>query len=215
MLALAAATTAHAADIPRRPEVPTKAAYTPRLFDWSGFYVGLNGGWAWSRSQYDYSGLPDTSFKGSGWLVGGTAGYNAQVGQTVFGVEADLDWADIDGNANCAAVAGPCETKASWLGTVRGRLGYAADRFMPYVTGGAAFGKVKATVPGIGSASDTRIGWTLGAGVEYALTDRWSWKAEYLYVDLGKFDCGVSCGAVNTDVSFKSHVLRSGLNLRF
>lgn len=215
LLALAAAIApATAADIPQRPRIHTKApVVAPLLFDWSGFYLGVNAGWAWSRSEFDFGGAGNTGFNGDGWLAGGTLGYNYQAGQAVLGLEADLAWADIKGSAACAA--GTCETTNKWLGTVRGRLGYAADRFMPYITGGLAYGKVEASVPGTGSASETRYGWTVGAGAEYALTRNWSAKAEYLYVDLGKFSCGSACGVTPNDVGYKAHVVRGGINYRF
>jgi outer membrane immunogenic protein len=218
MLALAAAMQpAAAADIPRQPPVYTKApAYAPVLFDWSGFYVGVNGGWGWSRSSYDFAGTSSGTFHGDGGLVGGTIGYNYQAGQTVWGIEGDLDWANINGSAACPVGVATCETKNKWLSTIRGRLGYAADRFMPYLTGGVAFGNVQANVPGVGSASSTRTGWTVGAGVEYALSPNWSLKTEYLYVDLGKFDCGVACGGPTpTNVDYKAHIVRTGVNYRF
>ena len=85
---------------------------------------------------------------------------------------------------------------------------------MPYITGGAAFGDVKASSP-FGDASKTMIGWTAGAGLEYAMWSNWSVKAEYLYVDLGSFDCGITCGATTDDVTFKANVVRAGINYRF
>src|SRR5262249_61946227 len=105
----------------------------------------------------------------------------------------------------------------TWLATVRGRLGYAADRFMPYVTGGAAFGNIKASVPGLAVASSDNAGWVLGAGLETALSPNWTAKVEYLYVDLGSFNCGLNCGAVSaTDkVSFHTNLLRAGVNYKF
>ena len=100
----------------------------------------------------------------------------------------------------------------------RSRLGYAGwNNFLPYLTGGAGIGNIKATSP-FGDASKTQIGWTLGAGLEYAMWSNWSVKLEYLYVDLGKFDCGVSCSGVagSTDnVSFNANIVRAGLNYRF
>jgi outer membrane immunogenic protein len=187
------------------------------LFDWSGFYVGLNGGWGWGRSRFDFdgSGLGTTGDFGlSGGLIGGTIGYNYQAGGAVFGLEADLDWARIRGSDACPV--GSCVTTATWLSTVRGRLGFAMDRFLPYLTAGAAFGNVRASVPGVGTSGDIRTGWTVGGGVEYAMNRNWSLKAEYLYVDLGKFNCGAACGvAPPTDVSFKSHIVRGGVNFRF
>ena len=100
---------------------------------------------------------------------------------------------------------------------MRGRLGYAADRFMPYITGGAAFGDIKASTPGFAYACRTETGWTFGAGLEAALAANWTAKVEYLYVDLGSFNCGIDCGAglVTNNVSFKTNILRAGVNYRF
>src|SRR5581483_5741775 len=180
--------TAAAADLARPAPAPYyKAPVMAPAFSWTGFYVGLNGGGGFGRSAWDSTG----SFNTSGGVIGGTVGYNYQVGQAVLGVEGDIDWADISGTTNNACGLG-CKTSDSWLATVRGRLGYAADRFMPYITGGLALGDVKATTPGFAGASSDRAGWTLGAGLEFAVAQNWSLKAEYLYVDLGKFDCGIS-----------------------
>ncbi len=95
------------------------------------------------------------SFKTSGGLVGGTLGYNWQVGQAVFGLEGDIDWSNIRGSAFCGGVTS-CETKNDWLGTVRGRLGYAFDRFMPYVTGGLAVGDIKTSIAGSAARTTPR-----------------------------------------------------------
>ena len=96
------------------------------------------------------------------------------------------------------------------------RLGYAADRFLPYVTGGAAFGNIQASTPGFAGSSTTNLGWTVGAGIEFALAGNWTAKAEYLYVDLGNFNCGLGCGAAAVNhVSFSDNILRGGFNYRF
>jgi outer membrane immunogenic protein len=217
IVSLTAATEAtFAADIARRPAPPPVAVKAPALpiFDWSGFYVGIHGGYAWGDSSFTYPGLASTSFDANGWLLGGLIGVNYQVGQTVFGLEADINKTAFKGGGTCTV--GPCEFENSWLGTARARLGYAVDRFMPYVTGGVAFGDVKANVPGIGSASDRRVGWTAGVGAEYAFSPNLSWKTEYLFVDLGKFDCGLPCGVGSpTNVKFDAHIVRTGINLRF
>ena len=160
--------------------------YAP-IYNWTGAYIGINGGGGWGRSDYS-APFPTGSFNTSGGLVGGTLGYNWQMGQLVFGVEGDIDWSNIRGSTPCAGTT--CETRNDWLGTARGRLGYAFGRFLPYVTGGAAFGNVKTNIAGIGSASDTKAGWTLGGGLEYGLAGPWSIKAEYLYVDLGHNSVG-------------------------
>jgi outer membrane immunogenic protein len=203
-----AVTSAAAADLPRAMP-PTKApAFIPAVYSWNGFYLGINGGGAWGKS--DWSGFGGTD--PSGGLVGVTAGYNWQSGQWVFGLEADIDWASIKGSTACGAFS--CETKNNWLGTARGRLGWAFDRVMPYITGGAAFGDVKATQFGIGSTSDTNVGWTVGAGIEAAVIANWTAKIEYLYVDLGDVSCS-ACLPVASNVDFRTHIVRAGLNYRF
>jgi len=110
-----------------------------------------------------------------------------------------------------------CKTSNTWLATVRGRLGYAADRFMPYVTGGAAFGNIQASTPGFAQTSSDKGGWTLGAGLEASLALNWTAKVEYLYVDLGTFNCGLNCGSglATDNVSFHTNILRAGVNYKF
>ncbi len=215
--ALAVTSQAGAADLGRRAEMPAKAPYIERVYDWTGFYIGVNGGGGWGRSSWDNAVSPTGGFDLSGGLVGGTVGFNLQNGPFVFGVEGDVDWSNIKGTTTNAVCPAGCETRNDWLGTARGRIGYAFDRLLPYVTGGAAFGNVKASIPGFSGAEDTRVGWTAGAGVEYAFTNNLSAKVEYLHVDLGKFDCGLSCGAPvgPDDVKFQSDIVRAGLNFRF
>jgi outer membrane immunogenic protein len=214
LVGLAALTgTAAAADLPPRPAPAPyyKAPVAIPVYNWTGFYIGINGGGGFGRSQWDSTG----GFNTSGGLVGGTVGYNYQFGQGVVGLEGDIDWADINGTTNVACPFG-CKTSDHWLSTVRGRLGYAADRFMPFITGGAAFGDIRASTPGFAGANQTNAGWTVGAGLEFAIAGNWTAKAEYLYVDLGKFNCGISCGALVTDnVSFTTNIVRAGVNYRF
>ena len=87
-----------------------------------------------------------------------------------------------------------CTTSDTWLSTVRGRAGYAFGGILPYVTGGLAVGDIRANMPGFAVASTTNAGWTVGAGLEVALPGNWTAKAEYLHVDLGRFNCGIDCG---------------------
>jgi outer membrane immunogenic protein len=204
-----------AADLARPQPVPyyPKAAVFAPPYSWTGFYVGINGGGAFGSSNWDSTGSRNIS----GGLVGGTVGYNYQFGQVVTGLEGDIDWADINGSTTNACPPG-CKTSDTWLATARGRLGYAADRFMPFVTAGAAFGDIRASAPGFASSSATKTGWTVGGGLEAALTTNWTAKVEYLYVDLGSFNCGLVCsaGASATDkVSFNANLLRAGVNYKF
>ncbi len=203
---------ANAADISRRQAMPAKAPIYVQAYNWTGFYVGVNGGGGWGHSNWSGPG-GSVGANPSGGVVGGTLGYNYQVGRAVYGLEADLDWSKIDGSTACGGLS--CQTRNDWLGTARGRIGYAFDRFMPFVTGGAAFGDIKATPAGLGSQTTNKAGWTVGGGAEFALAGPWTAKVEYLYVDLGKGSCGAAlCGAA-TDVSLTSNLGRVGLNYRF
>ncbi len=204
-------TTASAADLSRRYEPVTKApAYAPVMYTWTGPYIGLNAGGGWGKS--DWTGVGSTDVRGG--LIGAQAGYNWQMNQLVLGVEGDIAWTNIDGSSSVPAFG--IATRNTWLGTIRGRLGVAMDRFMPYVTGGAAFGNIKAQRPFFTGSDQTEAGWTIGAGVEFALAPNWTAKAEYLYVDLGKNNCGLSCNApVGSSVDFTANILRAGINYRF
>jgi outer membrane immunogenic protein len=205
---LAGSLAAHAADLPRGYKAPAFVA--PAYANWTGFYVGINGGYAWGTSNWD---IPAIGTDPSGAVYGGTVGYNIQTGTWVWGLEGDFDGSSVKGSVAC--VGGSCETKLPWLLTGRMRLGYAAwNNWLPYITGGGAYGNVKATSP-FGDASKSEWGWTAGGGLEYAFGANWSVKAEYLFVDLGSFDCDIACGATPDNVSFKSSIVRAGINLRF
>ncbi len=206
-LAALSVTSSLAADLPRSaPEVPVLV----RAYSWTGFYLGINGGYGWGSSNWN---ALNSSTRPSGGLAGGTIGYNWQTGAGVFGLEGDIDWADLKGNFTNVACPTGCQTSIGWLATVRGRLGYAIDRVMPYATGGLAVGDVKAAQLGVGSITGTQTGWTVGAGVEAAIAPNWTAKVEYLYVDLGHINCR-TCTAV-TAVNFNANVVRAGLNWRF
>jgi outer membrane immunogenic protein len=207
---------ANAADLPRRHAMPAKAAPAFEApYNWTGLYVGINGGGGWARTSWSNTfGSTDADF--SGGLVGGTLGYNYQMGQVVFGLEGDGDWSDIRGSfSGGICPSGSCDTRNSWLATARGRIGYAFDRVMPYITGGAAFGDIKTEPAGLGSTTTTKTGWTVGGGAEFAIAGPWTAKLEYLYVDLGKGSCDVASCGVATDADFKSHIVRAGINYRF
>jgi outer membrane immunogenic protein len=209
LLALTGAATA--ADIPRAAPVKAPAYYAP-AYNWTGFYLGINGGYGWGRSEWDGFGA---STDPSGFLAGGTIGYNWQTGPLVFGLEGDIAWSDMRGTFSNAACPFGCETRNGWLATARGRFGYAIDRVMPYVTGGLAAGDIRANPAGFPGASDTNVGWTVGAGLEAAVTGNWTAKIEYLYVDLGDVGCSAAACGIATNVGYQANVVRAGLNLRF
>jgi len=211
--ALIAASCADAADLSvaplyKAPPVPVTPAY-----NWTGFYLGLNGGGSWGHSYWDTSAVPIST---SGALAGGTAGYNWQFGNAVLGLEGDIDWTNIKGTNSSTLCPAGCTTGETWLSTVRGRAGYAFGGVLPYVTGGLAVGDIKASTPGFAGASTTNAGWTVGGGIEFALPGNWTAKAEYLHVDLGRFNCGANCDGLPTDnVSAHDNIVRAGVNYRF
>lgn len=220
LLAVTAAQPSFAADMARPAyRAPAYnapiAVYAP--FSWTGFYVGLSGGYGWGSSTWSNAGISD-SFNLKGGLFGETLGYNLQSGVLVWGIEGDFSASWIKGSENSAGTVcgvGGCETWITGLGTVRGRVGYAADRWLPYITGGLAVGSIKMS-PNTGvSDVTTKTGWTLGAGVEYAFAGPWSAKLEYLYVDLGTATCSVATCGTSTDVSVTTNIVRAGLNYRF
>jgi outer membrane immunogenic protein len=210
LLALAAAVPASAADLPR--SMPYKAPAYVNAYNWTGFYLGINGGGAWGDSDWNGFGVGNSP---SGGMIGLTAGYNWQgVGSPwVFGLETDIDWANIKDSVACGGST--CETKNDWFGTFRGRVGYSFDRFLPYFTGGLAYGNIDANRAGFAGSSDTNVGWTVGAGIEGVIAGNWTAKLEYLYADLGDTTCSaVSCG-VATNIDLTTNVVRAGLNYRF
>ena len=192
-----------AADIQQRQAVTKAPPMLAPVFTWTGPYVGINGGYGWGESR---------SFDVDGWLLGVTAGYNWQMNQLVFGVEGDINLTDISGRGACGGGT-ICSVSNNWLGTARGRIGWAAGQFMPYVTGGLAFGDIEARRVGFGRVESTEVGYALGAGVEAALWGPVSAKIEYLYVDLG--DAGRIPGPGGGRADFQTSIIRAGLNYRF
>ncbi len=213
---LSAPLAAQAADLPQyRPSYKApEPAYMAPIFSWTGFYFGVNGGYGFGKSDW---AIPAVSPSPKGFVAGGTLGYNLQTGTWVWGIEGDFDWANMNNSVGCGVFS--CETSTDWFATARLRLGYAGwGNWMPYITGGGAGASVKASNSAFGDASKTKFGWTAGAGIEFAFVGNWTAKAEYLYADLGSFDCTGACGgpAISTDdVTFKASLVRLGVNYRF
>jgi outer membrane immunogenic protein len=197
--------------------------------NWSGIYIGVNGGYTFGGSKWSDSvtGNSSGSFGTSGFVFGGTVGANYQVGSLVFGGEGDGDFADASGFGTFTAMslcAGGCLTKNTWLSTARGRVGYAFDRYLVYATAGAAFGDIRANFSNGPISRSTEAGWTVGAGIEVALGRNWSAKAEYLFVHLADGSCTTACTIANPNgpalipnvaVKFDESVVRAGLSYKF
>jgi outer membrane immunogenic protein len=197
------------------------AAEAQAVHNWSGVYVGIVGGLGFGDNVWRETGGGVTDADSfSGALGGATIGYNIQSGSWVFGAEADISAAKVSADSTtsgsffCAGSLSTCSTDLSWIGTVRGRVGYAYGATLPFVTGGFAIGKVTGVTTNTVNGSDTLTGWTLGAGLEHAFSSKLSAKLEYLYTDLGTLSLPDSCGTnCTTDVKFST--VRVGLNYKF
>jgi outer membrane immunogenic protein len=215
-----AATSALAADL-TLPQTPEPSYSAPEMMsqpnDWTGFYVGVLGGYGFGNT--DTTGGSTSSIQTNGVLGGVTVGGNYQIDSFVLGIEGDVGWSGQSGSATCAA--GTCSADYDWIGSVRGRAGYAIDPVLLYATGGVAVARVNTSVspvaPGTtGSYSDTFTGWTIGAGAEAALTEQLSAKIEYSYSDFGDQTAPANTLAAGaTTVSPTSHAIKVGLNYRF
>ena len=244
---------AHAADLANRRSQPLAPIAVAPAFTWTGIYAGVNAGYGWSGSdRSNFSGNPAAlafvnagtlplgySSKKSGFVGGGQLGYNYQVGQFVMGVETDIQYIGAKKTATFVlpnGTNGSFKQDSSYLGTLRGRLGFTpVDRLLVYGTAGLAYGNTGVsgglTAPSLagapqwyGTKSETKVGWTAGAGIEYALTNNITTKLEYLYYDLGKSDTAL--GAVNAAAiasgavpgirsENKGQLVRAGLNYKF
>jgi len=216
-LAALAPQAATAADMPQYSPPPVITAVPS--WDWSGFYLGLNAGYGWGQNDgatfsfIDPGGawfgpcltagacVPGISYDRNGFVGGLQGGYNWQFDQFVFGIEADINYSDMDGSRALATAVAPfavgsyrSTSEITWLATLRARAGFAIDRGLIYATAGLAGGGVKDSFqwgfPALGQvyqgrASDTEWGWTAGGGFEYAMTDNFILGAEVLYFDLG------------------------------
>ena len=190
LIALGAAAPAVAADLAARPY--TKApAMIAAVYDWSGFYIGANGGWGSSRNNWD-SVLPfvvgsEGSHDATGGTIGGQVGYRWQAGTFVFGVEAQGNWADFKGSNPSLAIAGVTnQSRVDAFGLFTGQVGYAWNNALLYVKGGAAVTSDRyrtfATATNVLTSStsdDTRWGGVVGVGLEYGFTPNWSAAIEY------------------------------------
>ncbi len=209
---------ASAADMPvKAPAVIASAPY-----NWTGFYIGVNAGGAWNQSAWiDPAGVNATfNTNGSSFLFGGHAGYNFQMGAMVLGVEGDVQWVRINANNQCLAVVGSvCNTTQNAIGSIRGRIGYAGiDRVLLYATGGVAFtnysfAETAALIQNWGSSS--RAGWTIGGGIEYAMTKNWILGAQYSYYDFGSKTNGGGIGPVNVTFKETESTLTARLSYKF
>ena len=216
-LALAAsATVACAADMPARAPAAYKAPPSP-VFNWSGFYVGVMGGYGWS-DRSTFNGVAGTGNDFSGGFAGGTIGFNYQpVGSAfVVGIEAEAAWADI-GRSQTIGLVTVSDTMNAF-GSVTGRLGFAADTVLIYGKGGYGWlnNEISGTALGVTLAqSNTHGGWTVGGGVEFAFAGNWSAKGEYMFARYDEKTYLAAIAPPGFSVGFDVHTFKAGINYRF
>lgn len=203
-----------AADLPARAPAAAPAPIMQSVYNWSGLYVGLQGGGQQLNNSFA-SILGTLSRHSTGAIIGGHLGYNLQSGSLVYGVEADLEYA-----APNKLREGVSENGFEWQaglvqGSARARFGLAFDRALIYATGGVAFMSSKATYFPLQSFSNTHTGWTVGGGLEYALTNQWSARVEYRYSDFGHANHAVNLRQADVRTSLTSHAVRVGLSYHF
>ncbi|OHV63853.1 hypothetical protein LCM4577_11130 [Mesorhizobium sp. LCM 4577] len=190
------------------------------VFSWTGGYLGLQAGYAWGNGHMDQIGGPGfVDPDPDGFLGGVYGGYNYQMSNNiVIGAELDIVYTNVDGSGEIFGAPGfpsgfEATEELNWSGAARLRLGYAVDRFLPYIAGGVAFGDVKIrSSEGGPSFSDTFTGWTIGVGLDYAMTDNLLLRGEYRYTDFGSESFG---DPVNADVDLKTNELRVGIAYKF
>lgn len=215
-------TAARAADLP----VAQPIAPVP-LYDWSGFYVGAQAGYAFGSADYDFALAGFGSFiteesDADGFIGGGHVGYQFQMNRVVVGLEGDIEGTTIDGDViDFTGVTAQGSVDVNVQGSLRLRAGYAFDRFLPYLTGGLAVAGVDYTGGPAGGPvvenSETRTGWTVGAGMQYAFTDIISAGVEYRYTDYGEADFSLApiFPAVTETVDLHNHAIRGRVSISF
>lgn len=196
--------------------------YVAPVFNWTGAYIGGQVGYLWGDGDASSPTLGTGEIEPDGWLGGVYVGYNYQfTNNVVLGIDADFAWTGADDSVTTfagGAPSGGLDTELDWEGAVRARLGYAVDRFLPYVAGGVAFGRLDSQAfdaggASVGSADETNTGWTLGVGLEYAFTDNFIGRAEYRYTDFGDFDFDAGGNDFSTDLT--TNDVRLGIAYKF
>jgi outer membrane immunogenic protein len=216
-----------AADLPSRAPPPVYVP-PPPVFTWTGFYVGGDIGYRFGTSSDlvfptalgPGAGIAGGSFSPNGVTGGAHIGYNYQVGMIVFGLEGNIDGSSYRGVQPIGAF-GTLTTTSDIDASIRGRVGVALDRALIYGTGGVAFAPFRNQFVSGGAADDTtttQVGWTLGGGIEYALTNNWSLRGEYRYTDYGSYNdllANTTAGASSVRKHETDNSVRAGFSYKF
>ena len=208
--AIALSSAAMAADVVRLPPAPPPQpiAIAPATYDWTGHYLGIQGGWETNHATTP----PAFSADETGGLAGVYGGFNVQHNNWVWGLDASINWDGAKGGSGAPASnsAGP-----TWKGLIRGRLGIAFNRTLVYGTAGAAVMGYTANVTGFPSGSATPWGWTAGAGAEWALHSNWTVRVDWAYQDYGTFTLGGPTPVGGTSVHVTANTFTAGVAMKF
>jgi len=211
---LAVAPAAQAADLLVKAPIMPPAS-------WTGWYIGAHAGAAWQNMSANGTyGSSLSHVDGSTFIGGGQIGYNWQHGNSVFGIEADISGFSNGPSITAGGNSKTLSTKTDWLSTIRPRVGLAVADTMVYATGGVAFGNVSNTqflftgTGGTKSESKTKVGWTIGGGVEHMWDAHWTIGLEGLFVDLGSSTVNVS-GSNSTTFTNQLVIGRAKINYKF
>jgi len=208
--ALGLATTAMAADIPEPVEPIAPEVYGPTVFNWTGPYVGatIGGGFGTANTK---SGGRSHDIGMNGVVGGAYAGYNYQVTPNfLVGGEGDFLFSGQEGDSRFSGAR--IKQRAEWLASIRARAGVTFDRFLVYGTGGVAFAGLETEAPG-GSKTKNKVGWTIGAGAEYAITDNIIGRLDYQYASFG--DDTTRIGGRSVKSNFDNNVVKVGVAYKF
>lgn len=220
LLALLAGTAAtNAADLNWNSNATSPMFSATSVAQWTGFYAGLNGGYAFGQTEIEGGVVAGSATGGKhnsgGFNLGAQAGYNMDMGGFVLGGEADVQFGG-PVYKETLSTGDKFEQRTEFFSTVRGRAGVPVGQVMPFATLGVAFGRGAAEIKSGASTTTTNanhFGWTAGVGLEAQATQNLSFKAEYLYVDLGTQSYGI--GTASRDVTQRFSVVRAGVNYRF
>lgn len=198
-------------------EAPSAPAYAAASGNWDGAYVGAFAGYGWGALTDEdgyWNGNPGAEFGTAGWQVGVTAGANFTLSEAIVaGIAGDIAWTNISGE-ELGVPNGNLNFNTNWAGSIRGRLGFDGGAFLPYVTAGLAFANNTIEDNNNGfEDTETHVGWTAGAGVEFAVADNLSLDLQYRYSDYGTKTYSLNFG--DTDFSLTSHAVTAGLNFKF
>jgi opacity protein-like surface antigen len=182
--------------------------------DWDGLYIGAHVGYGWGTADHT-SGPGFNDMDLSGWLAGVQLGANFTVTDgIVAGIEGDISWSGIGGVCDITCNTVGITHDIDWVGSLRGRLGFDGGAFMPYVTAGVAFASATRDAPNLAPAdTQTHVGWTAGAGVEFMAAENVSLNLEWRYTDLGEAE--YDTGGIPPTIDLQFHQIRAGLNWHF